>query len=92
MTMSQIIIIGGFTVEIQEIVNVRRCTNTMKLSVRPRKCDFYIFYVNVDEYVAVWEEFYLMLRCMNNTSDDEDIEDDTDPVRLVSLNEISLLK
>lgn len=92
MTKSQIIIIGEFTVEIQETVNVRCYTNTTKLSVRPRKFDFYQFYVNMDEYVAVWVEFHLMLRCMNNTSEDFDIEDDTDPVHLVSMNEISLLK
>lgn len=60
----------------------------MKFSLRPRKCAFYQFYVNIDEDV-VWEELYLMLKCINNTLDDKDIEDDVGPVNLVTLIETS---
>lgn len=59
----------------------------MKFFARPRKCNFHWLHLNVDRRITLWKRALFDAEIPDNTLDDEDVKDDTDPlVRLKKAN------
>jgi len=81
---------SGFTIEIQETENDQLNIESIQWNSLPTQENVsFTAYVNVDEDVAVWEVLSDAEILENTLSIDEDNEDNTSPLPLVTLKEAS---